>query len=138
MWHEKLVVICLIANFLNFHLTKSNFRLVAICSIKGHLDYLFRIEEVLLWRVFLFFFILYSTKVWPEIDSFSYIWVTTNYGREVSWQNRGFFFIFLPSPCLNILCQASQICSFFIIFWLSTKFRGSYTKVPMCCNMQKR
>ena len=46
MWHEKLVVICLIANFLNFHFTKSNFPLVAIYSIKGHLDYLFRIEEV--------------------------------------------------------------------------------------------
>ena len=32
--------------FLEFHLTKSNFRLVAIYSIKTHLHYLFRIEEV--------------------------------------------------------------------------------------------
>ena len=46
MWHEKLVVICLNANFLNFHLTKSNFWLGAIYSTKGHLNYLFRIEEV--------------------------------------------------------------------------------------------
>ena len=36
-----MVVICLIANFLNFQ-----FPIVAIYSIKGHLDYLFRIEEV--------------------------------------------------------------------------------------------
>ena len=46
-WHEKLVKICGIANFLNFNLAKSNFWLVAICPIKRHLDYLFRMEEVL-------------------------------------------------------------------------------------------
>ena len=45
-WHEKLVKICGIANFLNFNLAKSNFWLVAICPIKRHLDYLFRMEEV--------------------------------------------------------------------------------------------
>ena len=46
-WHEKLVKICGIANFLNFNLAKSNFWLVAICPIKRHLDYLFWMEEVL-------------------------------------------------------------------------------------------
>ena len=54
-WHEKLVKICGIANFLNFNLAKSNFWLVAICPIKRHLDYLFRMEEVLIFKTQLSF-----------------------------------------------------------------------------------
>ena len=45
--YEKSLVYFWVANFLNFHLVKSDFQLVFICSLYRHLQYHFRMEEVL-------------------------------------------------------------------------------------------
>ena len=44
--YEKSLVYFWVANFLNFHLVKSDFQLVFICSLYRHLQYHFRMEEV--------------------------------------------------------------------------------------------